>query len=117
MPGEGSVPGATPVTASGGSPVAAPVTVLGLGVMGSALAAAVLGAGHHVTVWNRSPAKAGPLVARGAVGRHPADAAAASPPLVVCLLADDAVREFPTASATRFSTASATRSRGRPWSI
>ncbi|MFG3475329.1 NAD(P)-dependent oxidoreductase [Streptomyces sp. NPDC047980] len=94
MPGEASVPGATPVTASGGSPVAAPVTVLGLGMMGSALAAALLGAGHHVTVWNRSPAKAGPLVARGAVpAATPADAAAASPLLVVCLLADDAVRE------------------------
>lgn len=32
------------------------VAVLGLGQMGSALAAAFLKAGHRVTVWNRSEA-------------------------------------------------------------
>jgi 3-hydroxyisobutyrate dehydrogenase-like beta-hydroxyacid dehydrogenase len=38
------------------------VTILGLGAMGSALAAALLDAGHTTTVWNRSAGKAGALV-------------------------------------------------------
>jgi 3-hydroxyisobutyrate dehydrogenase-like beta-hydroxyacid dehydrogenase len=42
------------------------VTVLGLGTMGSALAGRLLDTGHQVTIWNRSPGKAQPLVARGA---------------------------------------------------
>ncbi|MGW8949658.1 NAD(P)-dependent oxidoreductase [Streptomyces sp. NPDC055709] len=70
------------------------VSVLGLGMMGSALATALLKAGHHVTVWNRSPARTGPLVAQGALPADtPAEAAAASPLVVVCLLTDDAVHE------------------------
>lgn len=44
-----------------------PVTVVGLGSMGRALAGAFAGAGHPTTVWNRTPAKAAPLVAKGAV--------------------------------------------------
>ena len=39
-----------------------PVTVIGLGSMGTALADAFLAAGHPTTVWNRSPEKAAPLV-------------------------------------------------------
>src|SRR5690606_5050862 len=46
---------------------AAPVTVVGLGNMGSALARALLKSGHRVTVWNRSAHKAQSLVAEGAV--------------------------------------------------
>jgi 3-hydroxyisobutyrate dehydrogenase-like beta-hydroxyacid dehydrogenase len=34
-------------------------TVLGLGVMGSALAGVLIDAGHPTTVWNRSPAMTG----------------------------------------------------------
>lgn len=37
----------------------AEVSVLGLGPMGMALARALLGGGHRVTVWNRTAAKAG----------------------------------------------------------
>ncbi|MET7622152.1 NAD(P)-binding domain-containing protein [Streptomyces sp. NPDC005408] len=71
------------------------VSVLGLGMMGSALAAAFLKAGHPVTVWNRSPARTGPLVAQGALpAATPADAAAASPLVVVCLLTNDNVQEL-----------------------
>ena len=52
------------------------VGVLGLGRMGSALAGALLGAGHDVVVWNRSPLKAGPLLDRGArLAATPAEAA------------------------------------------
>ncbi|MEV0245337.1 NAD(P)-binding domain-containing protein [Nocardia sp. NPDC050712] len=42
------------------------VTVLGLGLMGRALAGAFLKAGHTTTVWNRTAAKADDLVAQGA---------------------------------------------------
>jgi NAD binding domain of 6-phosphogluconate dehydrogenase len=42
------------------------VAFLGLGAMGSRMAANLLKAGHTVTVWNRSPAAAEALVASGA---------------------------------------------------
>ncbi|WP_231619017.1 NAD(P)-dependent oxidoreductase [Nonomuraea sp. SBT364] len=70
------------------------VTVLGLGSMGAALAGAFAGAGHRTTVWNRTAAKAAPLVARGAA--HAAgvvDAVAASPLVVACLTTYTATRE------------------------
>ncbi|MFF3452714.1 NAD(P)-dependent oxidoreductase [Streptomyces sp. NPDC002730] len=71
------------------------VSVLGLGTMGSALAAAFLKAGHPVTVWNRSAARTGPLVAQGALpAGTPAEAVAASPLVVVCLLTNDNVQEL-----------------------
>ncbi|XVQ10950.1 NAD(P)-dependent oxidoreductase [Spirillospora sp. CA-255316] len=64
-----------------------PVTVLGLGAMGSALAAALLKAGHPTTVWNRSPEKADALVAHGAVrAASVIDAIKASPVVIACLL-------------------------------
>lgn len=69
-----------------------PVTVIGLGAMGSALADALLRAGHPTTVWNRSAKKTDDLVARGAVrAATESDAAAASPLVVVCVLDSDAV--------------------------
>jgi 3-hydroxyisobutyrate dehydrogenase-like beta-hydroxyacid dehydrogenase len=72
-----------------------PVSVLGLGMMGTALAAAFLKAGHPVTVWNRSPAKTGPLVAQGALpARTAAEAVADSPLVVFCLLTNDNVEEL-----------------------
>ncbi|MFI6042618.1 NAD(P)-dependent oxidoreductase [Nocardia sp. NPDC051321] len=45
-----------------------PVTVLGLGAMGQALAATLRKGGHPTTVWNRTPGKDADLVAAGAVG-------------------------------------------------
>ncbi|GAA3465562.1 NAD(P)-dependent oxidoreductase [Nonomuraea roseola] len=71
-----------------------PVTVLGLGSMGTALAEAFIEAGHPTTVWNRTASKAAPLVARGA--RHEtaiADAVAASPLVIACLTTYDHTRE------------------------
>ncbi|MEW1926217.1 NAD(P)-binding domain-containing protein [Streptomyces sp. NPDC088360] len=44
----------------------APITVIGLGRMGQALAGAFLKAGHPTTVWNRTASKADQLVAEGA---------------------------------------------------
>ncbi|MFD0364322.1 NAD(P)-dependent oxidoreductase [Nocardia sp. GCM10030253] len=63
-----------------------PVTVLGLGSMGRALAEAFVKAGHPTTVWNRSPEKAAPLVELGATQYvEIGDAVAASPLIVSCL--------------------------------
>ncbi|UQS23746.1 NAD(P)-binding domain-containing protein [Amycolatopsis thermalba] len=67
-----------------------PVTVIGLGSMGTALAGAFVAAGHPTTVWNRTAARAAPLVAKGAV--HAAaieDAIAASPLVIACLTTYD----------------------------
>ncbi|MEU3738246.1 NAD(P)-binding domain-containing protein [Streptomyces sp. NPDC032198] len=69
-----------------------PVTVIGLGTMGAALAATLLASGHPTTVWNRSPAKAAPLVARGArLAATPEEAVAASPLIIACVLDDTAL--------------------------
>ncbi|MCX5197371.1 NAD(P)-binding domain-containing protein [Streptomyces sp. NBC_00249] len=69
-----------------------PVTVIGLGLMGTALATAFLEAGHPTTVWNRTPAKAEDLAARGAVvAPSVEDAIRASSLIVVCLTDSAAV--------------------------
>ncbi|GGY82027.1 NAD(P)-dependent oxidoreductase [Streptomyces omiyaensis] len=71
------------------------VTVLGLGLMGQALAAAFLASGTPTTVWNRTPSKAAPLTADGAVlAPTAARAVTAAPLVVVCLTDHDAVREL-----------------------
>jgi 3-hydroxyisobutyrate dehydrogenase-like beta-hydroxyacid dehydrogenase len=63
---------------------------LGLGQMGSAIAANLVRARHDVTVWNRSAEKAGPLVAAGAkLAASPREAAASSD-AILSMLADDA---------------------------
>lgn len=70
-----------------------PVTVIGLGLMGQALAGAFLNAGHPTTVWNRTAAKADPVVARGAtLADSIGDAVTASPLIVVCVTDYDAAR-------------------------
>ena len=71
-----------------------PVTVLGLGAMGSATARVFLDRGHPTTVWNRTAHRGEPLVAAGAVAAPTAaEAAAASPLVVICLLDGHAVDE------------------------
>ncbi|MBT2210215.1 NAD(P)-dependent oxidoreductase [Actinomadura sp. NEAU-AAG7] len=70
-----------------------PVTVIGLGLMGQALAGAFLDAGHPTTIWNRTAAKGEGLVARGAqFADSVGDAVAASPLVVVCLTDYEGVR-------------------------
>ncbi len=60
--------------------------------MGRALADALLRAGHPTTVWNRTPEKAGQLVGAGAtLAASAAEAAAASPLTIVCVIDYDAV--------------------------
>jgi 3-hydroxyisobutyrate dehydrogenase-like beta-hydroxyacid dehydrogenase len=65
-------------------------TVLGLGAMGSVLATTLVDAGHHTTVWNRSPARAQPLAARGATVAGSVEAAVSASPLIVACLLDHA---------------------------
>ncbi|MGW2364198.1 NAD(P)-dependent oxidoreductase [Streptomyces sp. NPDC001667] len=71
-----------------------PVTVLGLGAMGTALATAFVTGGLPTTVWNRTPGKAEPLVALGATAADGLPSAVtASELVVVCLLDHDSVHE------------------------
>ncbi|MFI7641132.1 NAD(P)-dependent oxidoreductase [Nonomuraea sp. NPDC049400] len=70
-----------------------PVTVIGLGSMGAALAEAFVKAGHPTTVWNRTAAKAAPLIAMGAEHADAVkDAVAASPLVITCLTTFDDTR-------------------------
>jgi 3-hydroxyisobutyrate dehydrogenase-like beta-hydroxyacid dehydrogenase len=62
------------------------VSVIGLGLMGSSLVESLLKAGHDVTIWNRSAAKAEPLTAKGArFAASAADAIAASGVTIICV--------------------------------
>ncbi|MFI0863842.1 NAD(P)-dependent oxidoreductase [Streptomyces smyrnaeus] len=70
------------------------VSVLGLGVMGSALADALVKAGYETTCWNRSPGKADDLVAQGAKAADTAgDAVRAGRLVIACLLDHASVHE------------------------
>lgn len=61
-------------------------TVIGLGMMGSTLARILIQTGYRVTVWNRTPDKAAPLVAEGAtLAATPEAAVAASDVVVICV--------------------------------
>ncbi|MGW8764187.1 NAD(P)-dependent oxidoreductase [Streptomyces sp. NPDC055815] len=69
-----------------------PVSLLGLGAMGAALARTWLAAGYPLTVWNRTPARAEALAGEGAkVADSAAAAVSASTLVVVCLLDDESV--------------------------
>jgi len=72
------------------SPDKPPVAFLGLGKMGLAMAANLQRAGYPLSVWNRSPEKAGPLLAAGAKFAESPAAAARSADIVISSLADDA---------------------------
>ncbi len=65
-----------------------PVTVIGLGPMGHAMASTFLDNGHAVTVWNRTASKADDLVAKGATLAASPAAAVAANELVVLSLTD-----------------------------
>ncbi|TXK42189.1 NAD(P)-dependent oxidoreductase [Nonomuraea sp. C10] len=70
------------------------VTVLGLGEMGSAIARTFVDRGHRTTVWNRTASRSTPLVESGATAAATAaEAVAASPLVIVCLLDNTAVEE------------------------
>ncbi len=68
------------------------VGLIGLGNMGSGMAASLLKGGHEVTVYNRTPSKAQTLVAQGA--RHAVQVAdACRGDAVITMLADDSAVE------------------------
>lgn len=71
-----------------------PITVLGLGDMGSAIARVLLDRGHPMTVWNRTASRSAPMVQAGAsTAVTAADAVRASPLVLVCVLDFTAVED------------------------
>ncbi len=65
------------------------IAFIGLGNMGSAMAQHLVRAGHEITVWNRTSAKAEPLKAQGARVAHSAGEAAKDVEVAITMLADD----------------------------
>ena len=72
----------------------AKVAFLGLGVMGYPMAGHLAKAGHDVTVYNRTTAKAEKWVAEhgGQLGKTPAEAAAGAELVMACVGNDDDLR-------------------------
>jgi 3-hydroxyisobutyrate dehydrogenase len=66
------------------------VAVIGLGIMGSAMAGNVVAAGFPTTVWNRSSSAAAPLVELGATAAEGADDAVRQADVVITMLPDAA---------------------------
>ena len=69
------------------------IAFLGLGKMGTPMVRRLLGAGHEVTVWNRTQATAEALVADGAQARASATEAIIGAELIFSSLKDDATHE------------------------
>ncbi len=65
------------------------IAVLGLGAMGSRIAARLLDAGHNVTVFNRTAERARPLIEKGAIRADTPRAAAREADLVIAMVTDD----------------------------
>ena len=62
------------------------ISVIGLGLMGAALAKTLHGADHDLTVWNRSPERMKPFADLGVVtAKSAAEAIAASPVILICI--------------------------------
>lgn len=66
------------------------VAFLGLGGMGSRMARRLIDAGHDVVVWNRTTAKAAPLVEAGARAAETPAGAARAADVVITMVADPA---------------------------
>lgn len=71
----------------------AKIGFIGLGRMGQGMASCLLAAGHQVTVWNRSPAKASKLASSGAKLAETPAAAARDADAIFTMLADDAAAQ------------------------
>lgn len=103
------------------------VTVIGLGLMGATLARLLINKGYSVTVWNRTPEKAEPLVREGAVlASSVAEAISASPFVVVSVFdyqatneifnSDDVVSALPGKTIIQLTTGSPQEARdGKNW--
>lgn len=71
------------------------LAVIGLGNMGSALAAALLAKGYDVNIWNRTTAKAAPLVEQGArLVENVVEAATLSDVLIICVAEYSVVKKL-----------------------
>lgn len=64
------------------------ISIIGLGAMGTALANPLIAAGNSTTVWNRTPARADALVARGAHRAETVGEAIVASDLIVLCLTD-----------------------------
>jgi 3-hydroxyisobutyrate dehydrogenase len=83
----------TTVTLSNEAPTQK-VGFVGLGTMGAAMAANLARAGFPLTVWNRTPGRAGPLLALGAVeASSPREVARANDVVVTCVTDSPQVAE------------------------
>jgi len=72
----------------------AKIAVLGLGQMGTPMAIRLLGAGHNLTVWNRTAERTAPLVERGAASASsPAEAAAGAEVVITMLATPEALEQ------------------------
>lgn len=68
------------------------VAVLGTGIMGAGMTRSLVRAGHPVRVWNRTPERAEPLAADGAiVAASPAEAVSGADAVITILFDTDAV--------------------------
>jgi 3-hydroxyisobutyrate dehydrogenase len=65
------------------------IAVLGLGAMGSRMAAHLLKAGHEISVWNRTPSAAASLVAAGAKRAQTPREAVADASFIIAMVRDD----------------------------
>lgn len=66
------------------------IAFLGLGKMGARIARQLQNHGHHLTLWNRTPAATEPLAADGAHVARSAAEAVIGAPIVFTMLSDDA---------------------------
>jgi len=72
----------------------AKLAFLGLGQMGTPMATRLLEAGHHLTVWNRTSAKTGPLVDQGALAAaSPAEAVAGVDAVITMMATPQALEQ------------------------
>jgi len=79
------------------------VTVIGLGLMGSALAGTFVDNARPTTVWNRSPEKAAPLVEKDAVlAPDVAASVTASPVVIMCVSNYTAAQQILSESGANF---------------
>jgi len=76
--------------ASGHDEAMTSIAFIGVGAMGSRMARRLLDAGHELSVWNRTPEKAEPLVEAGATAAASPAEAARRAEVVITMVADSA---------------------------
>ena len=69
------------------------IGIAGTGKMGTAIAKRLLASGHQVTVWNRTAARARPLLDQGTKWADTPAALATAVPIVITMLTDEAALE------------------------